>query len=104
MTCAKSIVKARLLCLDGSYYNGENTCERPQDACPRLPGEGYAKCLGICHQRYHAEVSCIIQAMDAWKEVRGGRMTIWHDKVCDHCQGIMRLYDITWACVPCASS
>lgn len=28
---------------------------RPQERCPRLPGEGYAKCKDICWQPGHAE-------------------------------------------------
>jgi len=96
MTCAKHQVKARLTCKSGAIFYGENVCTKPQATCPRQPGEGYLKCLAVCGQPVHAEVSAIFQAIDAGQEIRGGSMLIVHDKVCDHCKGILAIYDISW--------
>jgi deoxycytidylate deaminase len=60
--CAKQIVKARIVALDGSEYLGENNCLNAQSVCPRgdLPsGQGYELCQSICQQTGHAEVNAI---------------------------------------------
>jgi hypothetical protein len=99
MTCAKTVVKARLLCRNGKFYDGENACLNPQAICPRKPGEGYLPCINVCKQPFHAEIAAILKAMDDITEVRGGKMTVFHDKVCEHCRDVMKLYEITWECV-----
>ena len=94
MTCAKKVVKARLLCLNGKYYFGENTCAKPQAVCPREKGEGYLKCLTVCAQPMHAEIAAMFKAIDDGSEIRGGRMSVWHSHVCEHCRDILSRYDI----------
>jgi len=53
--CAKAAVRCTIIRIDGQRFVGENICQNPQDACPRLPGEDYAKCKSICRQIGHAE-------------------------------------------------
>lgn len=55
MTCAKKVVTCTIKSADGRMFQGENACGNPQKTCPRLPGEGYAKCKEICQQSGHAE-------------------------------------------------
>lgn len=96
MTCAKKVVKTRLLLKDGSLYYGDNSCLTPQPYCPRAPGEGYTKCGSVCHQPHHAEVHAIIQAMQDERDVHGGHMIVYHDKVCSNCAVMMTMFNITW--------
>lgn len=53
--CAKKRVVCTLVTPTGERFVGTNDCRRPQDSCPRLPGEGYQKCKDICWQPGHAE-------------------------------------------------
>jgi hypothetical protein len=96
VTCAKTVVKATLTCLSGRAYRGENSCNNPQTSCPRAEGEGYSKCLSICKQPMHAEIQAMSAAIDAGDEIRGGHMSVHHDKVCSHCIQAMAAYGITW--------
>jgi cytidine deaminase len=64
--------------------------------CPRQPDEGYLPCVNVCRQPFHAEVAAIMKAMDDDTDVREGRMTIWHHRVCEHCRDVMNRYNITW--------
>src|SRR5690606_18069879 len=65
MTCAKAVVKARLVTTSGLVFEGENTVTRPQAQCPRAEGEGYDKCTSVCGQLGHAEAMAILAARDA---------------------------------------
>ena len=72
MTCAKKIVRCYLVKEGGHLYAGENTCDFPQQVCPRAPGEGYEKCKSVCRQQGHAEELALkaagknAEGCDAW--------------------------------------
>lgn len=83
MTCAKVEVRAYLFGTDGVVYRGTNHCSRPQEVCPRVPGEGYAKCKEVCGQSAHAEVNAIAAAGDA---ARGSTIVVDYHYVCDSCK------------------
>jgi len=57
--CAKAIVRCTIVSVDGRIFNGDNSCQNPQPVCPRSPGDGYEKCVSICQQESHAEVSAL---------------------------------------------
>ena len=82
--CAKAQVKCILTFPDGRTVEGENLCENPQEACPRLPGEGHEKCLSVCRQIGHAETTALDKcgggAVGATARVYG------HSYVCRDCQ------------------
>jgi hypothetical protein len=44
----------------------------------------------------HAEIQAMSAAIDAGDEIRGGHMSVHHDKVCSHCIQAMAAYGITW--------
>jgi deoxycytidylate deaminase len=96
MTCGKAVVLATLRCTDGRVYHGENACLDPRTVCPRLPGEGYAKCLHVCRQVTHAEIAALFAAIDAGSEPRGGHMVIKHSHICQDCRDTLRDYRVTW--------
>jgi hypothetical protein len=96
VTCAKTVVRATLTCQNGRVFCGENYCQTPQPACPRKPGEGYAKCLSVCHQPLHAEIQAMLAAIDAGVDIRYAEMVVHHDKVCSHCIQAMAPYHISW--------
>ena len=96
MTCAKRYVRAVLTCQDGSIYEGDNGCHRPQPTCPRKEGEGYAKCAYVCRQPSHAEIDAMSQAFLDGKSIFGGHMVVHHKRVCDDCQVAMKDAGITW--------
>lgn len=62
--CAKKHVICTLVTPDGQRFTGTNGCRRPQENCPRLPGEDYAKCKAICWQLGHAEEIALERAGD----------------------------------------
>lgn len=82
--CAKQTVKATLIATDGERFVGTNACANPQAVCPRLPGEGYEKCITICDQKGHAEE----QAMRAaGTKVIGSHVYVeGHTWACQNCQ------------------
>jgi deoxycytidylate deaminase len=82
MTCAKQVVRAVLTGRSGKVYVGENLCGMPQTTCPRLPGEGYAKCKSICMQPRHAEIDALLRAGD---DAEGGSIVVHYTRVCDDC-------------------
>lgn len=84
MTCAKAIVRARLVLADGQVFLGENWVERPQSACPRGVGEGYAKCRDVCAQPAHAELDAIGKA--GMENVLGAVIFVAHSHVCPDCR------------------
>lgn len=96
--CAKRVVRATLVCLDGSRFVGTNDCKNPQKTCPREQGEGYVKCVTICQQPGHAERMAI---KAAGPKANGGTMYIEGiDWSCDDCQRLMRSCSITWVFGP----
>lgn len=84
MTCAKIVVTARLVLPDGRFFLGCNDCASPQAECPRLPGEGYAKCKSICEQTGHAEEIAIHLARG--EQLVGATMEVRHTHICINCQ------------------
>lgn len=99
MTCAKAVVKARLVTTSGLVFEGENTVTRPQAQCPRAEGEGYDKCTSVCGQLGHAEAMAILAARDAGVAPHGGHMQVFYHHVCDACQLMMQSLSITWELV-----
>lgn len=84
MTCAKQKVTCIIVARDGRRFVGENSCRKPQDVCPREPGEGYAKCNVICEKDGHAEAMALFRAGEA---ARGATAyIIGHTRVCENCQ------------------
>jgi deoxycytidylate deaminase len=85
--CAKRVVVAVLVDLSGNLHSGYNRCSRPQQQCPRKPGEGYSKCKIICGQDHHAEVNAIMSAgphaYDACMIIHG------HDHACPECLDLL---------------
>lgn len=96
MTCAKVVVKARLVTTSGLVFEGENTVTRPQAQCPRAEGEGYDKCTSVCGQLGHAEAMAI---RAAGTHAHGGHMQVFYHHVCDACQQLMQSLSITWELV-----
>lgn len=89
MTCAKQVVTATLIAVDGSEFVGSNACERPQKECPRdtagfVSGEGYHLCKSVCGQGAHAEVNAIQAAGD---KAKGASILLrGHTYACDSCK------------------
>jgi deoxycytidylate deaminase len=88
--CAKRHVECRINVPHPSgeeeWVIGTNSCENPQATCPRLPSDGYDKCVTICGQRGHAEESALRLAREAGIDVRGGTATITgHYWICEKC-------------------
>lgn len=82
--CAKRVVKCTIISVDGEHFVGENSCATPQEVCPRGPGEGYAKCISICHQEGHAEIMALKLAGD---KAKGGiAIKHGHTYFCQPCQ------------------
>ena len=87
MTCAKQTVKCVLILPAGGVFFGSNSCANPQVECPRLPGEGYSKCLSVCQQRGHAETQALVAARDAGVSPEGATAYVsGHTYMCRHCQ------------------
>jgi deoxycytidylate deaminase len=84
MTCAKTIVKCKIIATDGTVFTGENYCNNPQLICPRGVGEGYEKCSTICKQVGHAEVVALEKA--GKKALGATAVLIGHDHFCRECQ------------------
>jgi len=76
----------------GRYWIGTNWCWNAQEACPRLPGEDYAKCKSECHQDCHAEVWAVLNAGFLAKD--GTLYVIGHDYLCDDCRNFAEQYGI----------
>lgn len=95
MACAKQRVECVIVGVDGQRWHGANDCAAPQPACPREPGEGYAKCVEVCRQDGHAEIMALRQAGEA---ARGGTAYVsGHVYVCDGCQSALRAAGVAWA-------
>lgn len=89
MTCAKTVVICDIVTAMGRVFTGSNACEQPQQTCPRLPGEGYEKCVSICQQPGHAEIMALREAGIHAKGAKAYIYGIGH--VCRECQEA--LYD-----------
>jgi len=84
MSCAKKKVECVIVAPRGESFVGENSCNNPQEVCPRLPGEGYEKCKSICDQPDHAETAALKLAGG---KVEGGVAYIYGiDHLCKDCQ------------------
>ena len=97
VTCAKAIVTAVLHTKDGRQYTGRNDCDHPVTDCPRVVGEGYAKCKYICRQPCHAEIDAMRQAFINKSPLKGGMMIVSHHRVCGDCQIAMTEAGISWS-------
>jgi deoxycytidylate deaminase len=93
MSCAKRRVICVITARDGTTVRGENGCYKPQEKCPRKPGDDYTKCRTICMQPGHAEVQAVTQAVnhhadtdwwDAHAFIEG------HIYACINCQEVLR--------------
>jgi len=82
--CAKKQVECRIIFPNGESTWGRNDCLNPQEVCPRLPGEGYKKCIEICEQIGHAEEV----ALDAASQSTVGAKAVVYgiSHVCRNCQ------------------
>ena len=84
--CAKQVVKATVVALDGQRFVGYNDCAVPQIVCPRgdLPsGIGYDRCVTICQQQGHAEEQALRKAGPA---ARGATVYVeGHTHICPNC-------------------
>ena len=90
MTCAKRHVWCEIEA-HGRIFYGDNSCENPQAACPREPGEGYAKCKSICRQRGHAEMVALEEARASGVDLRHAHAIVGgHYYVCKSCAEVLR--------------
>lgn len=95
MTCAKVVVRARLVLPGGRSFEGENDCRNPQPTCPRLPGEGYEKCRSVCRQTGHAEQRALLAAHAAGVfELQGAVMYVDY-KPCATCAEMCKVFGVT---------
>lgn len=86
MTCAKRTVYCAIYFPDGFVISASNACDNPQPVCPRLPGEGYAKCESICMQDGHAEIQALRRARRLGLDLNGAWVyVIGHDYACADC-------------------
>jgi deoxycytidylate deaminase len=79
-----------------SVVIGENVCLTPRALCPRMPGEGYAKCYTHCSQLGHAEevVLRVVRHLGIPFE-RITRITVYgHTGPCDNCRSMLGAYGL----------
>ena len=89
--CAKRRVRCEIWPKGGAFITGENSCENPQPACPRLPGEGYEKCKSICRQGDHAEHDALRRAKELGVDLHGATAVIvGHYWMCEPCGKALR--------------
>lgn len=86
VTCAKQVVKATIIAMNGQTFVGFNDVANPQAVCPRgdMPSNvGYHLCRDVCGQAGHAEV----MAIEAAGEHAEGATLILegHKAVCPTC-------------------
>lgn len=93
LRCAKRHVIARVETIEGKVYYGSNARHNDYATeCPRLPGEGYDKCIYECWQKSHAEVEALEKA---GAEAAGGTLTVYgHYHVCEDCAKMAVNYGI----------
>jgi len=92
--CAKVTVECRIEREHPSgeleYVVGTNSCDNPQDVCPRAPGEDYTKCQTICRQRGHAEIQALALA-NRYGLAKGGTAKLrGHYYACEPCARALR--------------
>lgn len=87
--CAKRRVFATLVTTDNRTFSAENLCMNPQAVCPRLPGEGYAKCRDVCQSIGHAEALALDEAYAADADPHGGTVFVSHHYACGPCTAQM---------------
>ena len=85
--CAKKRVFCTLVSKDGEEFFGENSCDNPQESCPRV-GSLYARddftlCKSVCRQSGHAEVMALRLAGE---KAKGAIAIVEHHRVCDDCE------------------
>lgn len=92
MTCAKQPVHCAIFDAEGRLLTvGSNHCTRPQDVCPRAPGEDYGKCMTVCQQEGHAEIQALRHASLHQLDMRGGEAVIsGHYHACEPCARALR--------------
>jgi len=87
--CAKQEVKAVIVAIDGSVYEGTNFCNNAQNICPRdiqgyESGQGYYLCKDVCNQSAHAEINAL---KSAGKNAKGATLYLTgHTYACDNCK------------------
>jgi tRNA(Arg) A34 adenosine deaminase TadA len=85
--CAKQVVVATIVAVDGSYFMSTNYCISAQASCPRTgmkTGEGYELCKSVCNQPAHAEINTL---KAAGNKAKGGKLYITgHTYACDSCK------------------
>ena len=96
--------KKRVVCVlikDGLVIGvGANDVRRPQEVCPRLPGEGYEKCRTVCDQPAHAEVAAIRDALCRGHAVSGAKAWVHGIRhVCSACQASLAACGVSWELV-----
>lgn len=94
MTCAKREVWCTIVTKDGGVFLGSNSCESPQTVCPRGHGEGYEKCVSICRQPAHAEISALLKAGSKAHGAVAYLHGITHS--CRYCQEALFKAGIKW--------
>lgn len=84
--CAKQTVRCTLVYKDGFRIVGENVCLTRLAACPREKGEGYEKCVSVCHQLGHAETVAAGLATNMRGNAEGAIAYVeGHTYACDPC-------------------
>lgn len=75
---------------------GENVCLTPQTKCPRIPGEGYAKCHIHCAQLGHAEEVALRQILFLGIPIKSvTSITVYgHTGPCDNCRSLLGAYGL----------
>ena len=87
MTCAKRKVFCTILTLDGGRVIAQNSCDNPQEVCPRNKGEDYEKCTSVCAQNGHAEMQALRCAKSHRFDLRGAKAILrGHSYACRECQ------------------
>lgn len=98
--CQKRPVSAVVTLKDGEVLMGGNFGLRAVAVCPRVTGEGYAKCFSVCGQLNHAEAMVL-------RMLRAGGYTYehvryvdvyGHSQPCESCKLALRaagLLDVT---------
>lgn len=82
--CAKAVVTCTLVTVDGQHIVGSNYCNNAQPSCPRLPGDGYEKCVSVCRQVGHAEMVAL--ALAGTKATGARAYLQGHTYACQTCQ------------------
>lgn len=95
--CARRRVQCTIRLPGGHTVVGENSCESPQEACPREPGEGYEKCRTVCKQVGHAELMALSLAELEGFSVAGSSAVVrGHSYACKECQEALFGAGVRW--------